>query len=122
MVVNNWFVFTSAFMAVSGTRLAALFSLTFFIITNLVVLNVLMSLILDLSGNVREELMAAEADGSSGEKPKNTDYMHMIRHVLLHHDEDDTSANGGSPKANISSRTLARHDSGALAGRQQSYG
>lgn len=129
MVVNNWFVFASAFMAVTGTRLAAVFFLSFFVITNLIVLNVLMSLILDLSGSVREELLADEAeaaeaaeaaadeDGLSGadvprKAKKGNDYMHMIRNVLLavHHGEDDGIA-GGSPKTGLSSGSLASRPS-----------
>merc|ERR1719277_2138962 len=115
MVVSNWTVFTTAFMAVTGTRLAAVFSLSFFIITNLIVLNVLMSLILDLSSSVREEMNGADAEAAEAaaadsisrvdsdfsnapRKVKANDYMHMIRNVLLHHDEDDGSV-GGSPKA-----------------------
>jgi two pore calcium channel protein len=117
MVVNNWFVFTAAFMAVTGTRLAAIFSLSFFIITNLIVLNVLMSLILDLSGSVREEMHAADAEAAEAaavdstsisdapRKGKATDYMHMIRNVLLHHHEDDGNA-GGSPRTGLSSGSL----------------
>jgi two pore calcium channel protein len=117
MVVNNWFVFTAAFMAVTGSRLAAIFSLSFFIITNLIVLNVLMSLILDLSGSVREEMHAADAEAAEAaavdstsisdapRKGKATDYMHMIRNVLLHHHEDDGNA-GGSPRTGLSSGSL----------------
>jgi two pore calcium channel protein len=125
MVVNNWFVFTAAFMAVTGTRLAAVFSVSFFIITNLIVLNVLMSLILDLSSSVREEMNSADAEDAaeaaaaddsisradSGlidapRKVKTNDYMHMIRNVLLRHDEDDGNG-GGSPKpAGFSSGSL----------------
>merc|ERR1740121_2650928 len=118
MVVNNWFVFTAAFMAVTGTRLAAVFSLSFFIITNLIVLNVLMSLILDLSSSVREEMNGTDgadsisrrgSEASEGQldaprKVRTNDYMHMIRNVLLRQDEDDGT--GSSPLTGLSSGGL----------------
>lgn len=57
MVVNNWFVIAEALILVSGSRyMGAFFTVSFFIIVNLIVLNILMALILDCSGKVREEL------------------------------------------------------------------
>eukprot|EP00913_Durusdinium_trenchii_P024036 g22574.t1 len=55
MVVNNWFVLAGGFMQVT-TPYASIFFVSFFVIVNLVVLNILIALIIDTSAVVREEI------------------------------------------------------------------
>jgi len=61
MVVNNWFVVADGFLKVTN-KSASIFFVAFFVTTNLVVLNILMTLILESSSTVREELQAKRND------------------------------------------------------------
>ncbi|CAE7236842.1 unnamed protein product [Symbiodinium sp. CCMP2456] len=55
MMVNNWFVIAGACILVT-TEYSAIFFICFFVIVNLIVLNILIALILESSQAVREEL------------------------------------------------------------------
>jgi len=55
MIVNNWFVIAGACILVT-TAYSAIFFICFFVIVNLIVLNILIALILESSQAVREEL------------------------------------------------------------------
>ncbi|CAE8655861.1 unnamed protein product [Polarella glacialis] len=66
MVVNNWQVVSDGFMRVTS-KWAASFFVSFFVVANLVVLNILMALILDSSAEVHEELQQAVLAGAAGQ-------------------------------------------------------
>lgn len=67
MVVNNWYVVADGFMAVTGNY-AAVFFVLFFVVCNLVVLNILMTLILESSATVQKDLQATLREG--GDAPQ----------------------------------------------------
>eukprot|EP00931_Biecheleriopsis_adriatica_P104399 TRINITY_DN7907_c0_g1_i2.p1 TRINITY_DN7907_c0_g1~~TRINITY_DN7907_c0_g1_i2.p1 ORF type:complete len:742 (+),score=108.15 TRINITY_DN7907_c0_g1_i2:83-2308(+) len=86
MVLNNWFVFAAAYVKVSGTQWAVAFFVSFFLIVNLTVLNILMAMILDCSAVVAKHMEDAEnKDEEHG--AKEYDYESVLKDVLLA-DED----------------------------------
>jgi len=94
MIVNNWFVFTGAFVKVAHSKWPVVFVVSFFVITNLVVLNILMALILDCSSALREELCEMERRYEAGltteeDSDKKYTYVDMLRRVLIDHDEHE---------------------------------
>merc|ERR1719296_631405 len=60
MVVNNWFIIADGFLRVSGTRWSCVFFVSFFVLVNLVLLNILVALILDCFTTLEEEQEPAE--------------------------------------------------------------
>ena len=52
MVVNNWYVTTSVITTVTGTNYARWFSITFYFVTVLITLNILIAFMIDMYGNV----------------------------------------------------------------------
>ena len=56
MVVNNWFIIANGLVQVTQTYLTIVFFVSFFIIANLVCLNMLIALILDGSSTMHAEL------------------------------------------------------------------
>jgi two pore calcium channel protein len=97
MVVNNWFVIAGGFIAASGTRWTAVFFVTFFVITNLVVLNILIAMVLDCSAKILGE------NGDDADASKDT-YVAMIRRALLDIDEDHLPG-GASNKSIVATPT-----------------
>mmetsp|Transcript_71517 Transcript_71517/g.135116 ORF Transcript_71517/g.135116 Transcript_71517/m.135116 type:complete len:199 (+) Transcript_71517:2-598(+) len=97
MVVNNWFVITNALINVTASRWAALFSVSFLTIVNMIVLNILMALLLETSVVVSEQLEREEA----GEDVKaNLDYEEVLRKVLFaDQGQDDPPHHTSSPPA-----------------------
>lgn len=63
MVVNNWYIISLGYILATGTRWAYVFFISFFVVVNLVVLNILMALVLDCQGAMSDEIIAIE--GSS---------------------------------------------------------
>jgi len=104
MIVNNWFVFCQGFTLVAHSKWPVIFVVSFFLVTNLIVLNILMALILDCSGALRAELEAQEAqqqrvsscsssyplgEGAADDDESKYTYVEMLRRVLLDHDEQE---------------------------------
>uniref|UniRef100_A0A7S4Q837 Ion transport domain-containing protein n=2 Tax=Alexandrium monilatum TaxID=311494 RepID=A0A7S4Q837_9DINO len=92
MVVNNWFVITAAFIRAAGTRWAAAFFVSFYLLVNMIVLNILMALIIDCSATVQQELeQEAEEEEDVTKEPSSStieyDYEAVLRRLLLE-DED----------------------------------
>lgn len=58
MVVNNWMIIADAFWRVTGTAASQIYFVSFFIVVNLIVLNILMALILDCFSTLRDDLEA----------------------------------------------------------------
>lgn len=56
MVINNWNVVVSGFLASTGTAWSPVFFVSFLIIVNLVVLNILMALILESFATLQDEM------------------------------------------------------------------
>eukprot|EP00913_Durusdinium_trenchii_P029651 g27792.t1 len=67
MVVNNWYVVADGFMAVTSNY-SAIFFVCFFVSVNLVVLNILMTLILESSATVRHELSAKTSEDDAPQR------------------------------------------------------
>merc|ERR1712187_1039421 len=55
MMVNNWNVLAEGYIHVTHTKLTCIFFVSFFVFTNLIVLNILVALILDCSATLRNE-------------------------------------------------------------------
>merc|ERR1712113_571424 len=55
MVVNNWMIIADGVLKGTGTAWSQMFFLSFFVMVNLVVLNILMALILDCYATLRDE-------------------------------------------------------------------
>mmetsp|Transcript_28807 Transcript_28807/g.67030 ORF Transcript_28807/g.67030 Transcript_28807/m.67030 type:complete len:751 (+) Transcript_28807:123-2375(+) len=118
MVGNNWQVFAGAFIQASGSKWAAAFFVSFAVVSDLIVLNILMALILECSQSLREELQheGSQEDSSDEEASRGTEshdfsYEAMIRKVLLDSDdlaeiERDISFESppGSPRTSSSRR------------------
>eukprot|EP00929_Paragymnodinium_shiwhaense_P066655 TRINITY_DN3345_c0_g1_i2.p1 TRINITY_DN3345_c0_g1~~TRINITY_DN3345_c0_g1_i2.p1 ORF type:complete len:805 (+),score=209.38 TRINITY_DN3345_c0_g1_i2:118-2532(+) len=70
MIVNNWFIIAHGFLLASGTKWSQVFFISFYVVVNLVVLNIVLALILDCFGTVRDELedagKAAPPQGQEG--------------------------------------------------------
>merc|ERR1719502_2614607 len=49
MIVNNWYITTSGFILATGSVWCSWYFILFFIVCNLVVLNILMALIIDVT-------------------------------------------------------------------------
>jgi len=116
MVGNNWQIFAKAFIAATHTGFTAIFFVSFAIIANLIVLNILMALILECSQSLREELENAPDDDESSDDevphPASRDFSYesMIRKVLLDPDdlaeiERETSFSASPGSAQSQSRT-----------------
>mmetsp|Transcript_9899 Transcript_9899/g.27921 ORF Transcript_9899/g.27921 Transcript_9899/m.27921 type:complete len:751 (+) Transcript_9899:47-2299(+) len=119
MVVNNWFVITGAYIQATGTRWAAAFFVSFFFLVNLIVLNILLALILDCSGAVKEELAQQEAlQGDDVTKLPSAshayDYEAVLRRVLLEdQDREDAERPFSSPAPDYGSTGPAPRDKAA---------
>jgi hypothetical protein len=59
MIVNNWYEIAQGFMLVTNSDLVSLYFVIFFVIVNLVVLNIVMALVIDCN-SVLEDLMERE--------------------------------------------------------------
>merc|ERR1712232_1255055 len=106
-MVNNWYIVTDACIRVSETKFAAAFFVSFFVITNMVVLNILMALILDCSATMREEQGRGESfvsntqshqshiSGSSLNNAQNDHGAMLLRRVLL--EEGEVTVEPSSP-------------------------
>jgi len=74
MVVNNWYIIAEAFYRVTGTRWSAVFFVSFFVVVNLIVLNILVTLILECFTTVHDDgqsemQSAASQDSMEGDAP-----------------------------------------------------
>jgi hypothetical protein len=125
MVVNNWYVFSSAFMAALNSRVPALFFVSFFIAANLVVLNILMALILDCSGWLHEKLQEEEEEEISRSQSKEIEvsphrrarFEDMLRGILLgQEDEEDLLAEEHS----LGAEAAAAGEFGSMARKRHS--
>jgi len=87
MVVNNWFVFADAYIKASGTQWAAAFFVSFFLIVNLTVLNILMAMILECSSIVAKHMEEAENNDEKQSAIREYHYESVLKDVLLA-DED----------------------------------
>jgi two pore calcium channel protein len=109
LVVSNWQVFAGAFVAASGTKLAAGFFVSFFVITNLVVMNIFMAMILDCSSKIMGESGGTEDEDTLASKDT---YVAMIRRALL----DVEVHHGGVPdmpsRGSVFSEPLADMEEG----------
>lgn len=125
MIVNNWYITTSGFMLACGSVWVAWYFILFFIVCNLVVLNILMALIIDVTAAFSEEeaqdfshtsqqavkvkrLNEIErvATGIGAQKPE-----YMLRRVLDKEDElytKDWQDHGAKPRRIRSAERLAR--------------
>jgi len=56
LIVNNWFVVANAFLILTDSNWSVIFFVSFFLIANLIVLNILMALILDCFASIRDEM------------------------------------------------------------------
>lgn len=90
MVVNNWFVVADGFLRVTN-KSASIFFVSFFVITNLVVLNILMTLILESSATVQQELQATGEPDAESDTPQRTwsrgAREFVLQRMLLNDDE-----------------------------------
>ncbi|CAJ1387317.1 unnamed protein product [Effrenium voratum] len=88
MVVNNWFVIAGGFMAATSVY-ASLFFVSFFVLANLIVLNILLALIIDTALAVREEMESDDteaAEESPAWKPSQGRET-LLQRLLLNEDE-----------------------------------
>merc|ERR1719350_1117816 len=60
MVVNNWFIIADGFLRASGTKWSCLFFVGFFVLVNLVLLNILVALILECFAAIQEQADSGE--------------------------------------------------------------
>jgi len=115
MVLNNWFVFADAFIRVTGTRWTAAFFITFFFIVNMVVLNILIALIIDVSGTLREEMEQEDSEEEEdqtvphGESHLEYNFEDVLRRVLL--DEKDQEDTKLTPGASLLQRQASAYGS-----------
>jgi len=86
MVVNNWFVIADGFIRVTD-QWAAVFFVAFFVIINLIVLNILMALILDSSAAVREELLKTTGDAGLPALDQRVRREFVLQRLLLNEEE-----------------------------------
>merc|ERR1712007_131716 len=56
LIVNNWMIIASGILIVTGRKSSQIFFVAFFIITNCVVMNILISTFLDVYSTVHDEL------------------------------------------------------------------
>jgi two pore calcium channel protein len=93
MMLNNWWVFSAAFVRAAGTRWAVLFPISFFVIVNLIVLNILIALIIECASSIKETEEEARGDLS---------YYAVLRRVLL---QDESALEQRSPSSAASLST-----------------
>lgn len=119
MVVNNWFVVADGFLRVTN-KSASIFFVSFFVITNLVVLNILMTLILESSAAVQQELQAKVPDvpDDSADAPQRTwsrgAREFVLQRMLLNDDERLDSIVSGT-SGHLRTPTAGRHGAGSSA-------
>jgi len=70
MIVNNWYITTSGFMLATGSVWVAWYFILFFIVCNLVVLNILMALIIDVTTAFSEEEAQEQKLSDQTKRPK----------------------------------------------------
>merc|ERR1719428_956118 len=68
MIVNNWYVLCSGYMLATGTSFASAYFVLFFLICNLIVLNILIALVLDCTSVLAEELEKSAISEEQGKK------------------------------------------------------
>jgi two pore calcium channel protein len=125
MMLNNWWVFSAAFVKVAHTKWAILYSISFFIIVNLIVLNILIALILDCASSLKDS-------SSAGAESGDLSYESVLKKVLLSDEADLSSSSsrnllpsyGATSAGNSPTRARADSDeeaaSWSLVGRRQS--
>jgi len=130
MLVRNWFVIAAAFMKTSGSWWPAAYFVSFSVICNFVVLNILMALILDCSSGLRGDI---EGAGENEAKKSSFIYEDMLRRVLdvqsLEDDINDVpveeamlrqASESGREKDDLAEPLMAR--ASTYAGRASTYG
>lgn len=110
MVVNNWFVIAAAFMKTSGSWWPAAYFVSFFVICNLIVLNILMALILDCSSGLRGDI---EGAGENEAKSHSLKYEDMLRRVLDVQSLEDDVPSTPTPRADLAEEAASASNYGA---------
>jgi len=67
-IVNNWYVISAGYTQITGTLWCQGFFISYFVVVNLIVLNILLALILDCTAFISEELQVEEeTEGKVGD-------------------------------------------------------
>jgi len=90
MVVNNWYIIADGFNRAAGTKFACLFFVVFFIVTNLIVLNIFVAFILECFLNLNDEHgFSRHTDNllDQDEGPGTATGGSFVQHSVSHSDE-----------------------------------
>jgi two pore calcium channel protein len=98
MMLNSWNVFSAAFVSVTGSKWAVVFSISFFVIVNLIVLNILIALIIDCASSIKGSAEDAREGGDLS-------YYAVLKRVLLQ-DEAAMVVQQGAPGSAASTSSL----------------
>mmetsp|Transcript_93240 Transcript_93240/g.240975 ORF Transcript_93240/g.240975 Transcript_93240/m.240975 type:complete len:760 (-) Transcript_93240:232-2511(-) len=107
MLIAQWNNITIAFMRASGNNWAAAFFTSFWILTNLIVLNILMALILECSSTLRGEIDVEDDEAPTAALT----YEDTLRKVLLGERDDEDSPSRGPRSASALGDSPRRHGS-----------
>jgi len=85
MVVNNWYVVAQGYILTTGTMWTYVYFVIFFVVSNLVVLNILMALIIDaikVLHEIQAEAAQAKAMGPKADLEHDAVFAYSAQHVL----------------------------------------
>jgi len=68
MIVNNWYILCSGYMLAAGTSWASAYFVLFFLVCNLIVLNILIALVLDCTSVLSEDMEKSAKSEEQGQK------------------------------------------------------